>query len=296
MLAAASLVATLLSSSALADEACGGDSSVIWTQPSTAKFTSDSEAVFRVLVGGGTSPASDFVLRLDHRGEDVPATVEITEHPGEKAYETRYLYTLVPDAPLVAGERYTFDVQHVSGDADLGREVAVTVDAVPAPPVQGVPEVSIQTAYDDIGEGETSCDYGEMRTFELTLTPAEHDQTERSVLHLYRMESETAHWHYVQAYRVPEDGSPLALVLSFDRGLDWGGCFAVEQEDANGNISLASNLACAAEPLLPTEDDDTDQAEGAVDSSPRGCSSAGAMTGWAMMWLATLLVVSRRER
>ena len=293
MLATLPLLALALPSPARA-EACGGDSSVIWTQPATAEYSATADAVFRVLVGGGTSPASEFAVTLTHRDEQVAATVEITEHPGETAYETRFLYTLLPAKALTPGERYVLQV------ADLGtvaeqKEISVTVDEAPATPVQGEPTVSVQTAYDTEGEGETSCDYGEMRTFELTITPAEADASGRSVLHLYRMKSEGDTWHYVQAYRVPEDGAPLGLSLSFDRALDWGGCFAAIQEDANGYQTVMSDLGCAAEPLQPSQEEaEADAVE--VDSSPRGCASSRGLAAWTLMWVGALAVVLRRER
>lgn len=294
MTLSAALVALVLPSPAHAD-ACGGDSSVIWTQPATAEYSATADAVFRVLVGGGTSPASEFAVTLTHRDEPVAATVEVTEHPGETAYETRYLYTLQPAEALTPGERYVLQVSDLGTGAEE-KEISVTVGEEPATPVQGEPTVSVQTATDEEGLGATSCDYGEMRTFTLTLTPAEADPSGRSVLHLYRMKSEGDTWHYVQAYRVPEDGAALDLTLSFDRALDWGGCFAAVQEDADGFQTVMSDLGCAAEPLLPAGDEQGAAADGNVDTGPRGCASARGLAAWSLMWVGTLAVALRRER
>lgn len=289
----AALVALVLTSPARAED-CGGDSTVIWTQPATAEYPATADAVFRVLVGGGTSPASSFAVTLTHRDEQIPATVEIAEHPGETAYETRYLYTLQPAEALTPGERYVLQVSDL-GTGAAQKEISVTVGEEPATPVQGEPGVTVRSATDEEGLGATSCDYGEMRTFELTLTPSEADPSGRSVLHLYRMKSEGDTWHYVQAYRVPEDGAALDLTLSFDRVLDWGGCFAAIQEDADGYQTVMSDLGCAAEPLLPADDEQAADAS-AVDSSPRSCASARGLAAWSLMWVGTLAVALRRER
>lgn len=293
LLAAPLLAASLLSTPAHAD--CGAESTVIWTQPSTAKYAFAPDAVFRALVGEGESPQDAFSIQLLHNGELVPSSIEVAEHPGNSPYDTRYLHTLVPDEPLVEGERYTFEVVPQSGDESLTHTVSTLVEAGEEQAVPGIPELTVHSAYDGVGEGETSCDYGDMLTFELTLSPASSDVTERSVLHVYRMKSESDTWHYVHATRVTEDASPMDLTLSFDRKLSWGSCFAVVQEDFFGNLSATSNISCAAEPLLASVDDGPGAANQPVDGSPRGCSTVGSRAGLAALWLAGLLGLARRR-
>ncbi|NOY25205.1 MAG: hypothetical protein GXP62_04975, partial [Oligoflexia bacterium] len=291
LLASALLASALLSTPAHAD--CDAASTVMWALPSTAKYAFAPDAVFRALIGQGESPQDAFSVQLLHNGELVPSSIDVAEHPGNSPFETRYLHTLVPDEPLVEGERYTFEVIPQSGDESLIRTVSTLVEADEEQSVPGVPELTVQSAYDDVGEGETSCDYGDMLTFELTLSPASSDVTERSVLHVYRMKSESDTWHYVRAYRVSEDASPMDLTLSFDRNLSWGSCFAVVQEDFFGNLSPTSDISCAAEPLLASVDDEPGPSDQLVDGSPRGCSTVGSRAGFAALWLAGLLGLAR---
>lgn len=297
MLGTVSLLAAALVTPA-AQASCSTDSTVMWSQPSGPEQLFDPDTVFRALVGEGQSPRDAYAVRLLLDGQPVAASVDVTEHPGNSPYETRYLHTLVPAEPMVEGARYTFEIIHESGDEGQGRTVTSLVEPAEDTVVVGAPTVTIQTAFDAEGEGETSCDYAEMRTFDLTLTPAVPDETERSVLHLYRLKSEADTWHYVRAFRVPDDGEPLVLDVSFDRNLDWGSCFVAIQEDIHGNESAVSDLACAGTPLAATDEDSLGPGADAepVDSSPRGCSSTSAVAGWATMWLACLIGVARRER
>ncbi len=291
------LAASLFGSDAQAS--CTADSTVMWMLPSTGQYSVPPDAVFRALVGEGSSPATAFSAHLERQdGTEIEASVEITEHPGNDPFEVRYLHTLVPAETLEEGVRYSFVVEHESGDDDLGRAMSAVVSSEEPDLIEGVPGVTVISSYDSVGDGTEGCDYGEMRTFELLLDPAQGDETGRSVLHLYRMQSESSAWHYVRAFRVDEQGEAQTTSVSFDRDSDWGSCFAVVQEDIAGNQSEVSLLGCAAETLSgTTELDENTGPEAHLDSGSgtRGCSTVGAAAGWLGLGLAGLLGLRRRE-
>lgn len=278
-------------------DSCVDDSELVWVQPATAEFGFAPDSVFRALVGGGSSPASAFSVELHYQGEPVAATVEVSAHPGEARFEDRYLYTLVPQAPLVEGERYALVIQHESGEAERGQTVSTLVAVEEPVALDGAPSLSVRSVSEDPGAGESQCDFSTRRLYTLDLVPVESDPSERSVLHIYRMEAETSQWHYVRAHRVPTDGSVLELELAFERSQDWGDCFVVVQEDGHGQQSEPSTMACAPATLAPAGDQGpADPLEDlAADDGPRGCSTGGGLAGFAMLWAAVLAIATRRE-
>ncbi len=297
MLFTIGLLTTVLTARA---DTCDTDSSIMWVLPSTGEYEVPPETVYRALIGQGDSPSTAFSVHLyDRDGNEVPASVEITEHPGNDPFEVRYLHTLVPDEPLQDGIRYSFEVEHESGDPDLGRSMSAMVTLDEPAEIEALPSVEVLTSYDEQGSEEDACDYSEMRTFDLYLHPAEADPTGRSVMHLYRMASEGSDWHYIRAYRVAEDGSGEEISVSFDRNLDWGSCFAVIQENIAGEQSPASFLGCAATTIDGlTSEDDPGPTDGLDSGSGyRGCSSTGSGTAmsWLSLTLAALLGYRRRR-
>ena len=155
----------------------------------------------------------------------------------------------------------------------------------------------MRSVSEEQGAGEGACDFSTLRRYTLDLVPAASDPSERSVLHIYRMETESSDWHYVRAQRVPADGSVLELELAFERSQDWGDCFVVVQEDGLGQQSEPSAMACAPAALPPTADQGPADPleEQAADSGPRGCSTGGGLAGFAMLWAAVLALATRRE-
>lgn len=291
-----SLAALALSAPAVA-ASCDDQSEIVWVQPSTAKYGFAADSVFRVLVGGGDSPASEFTVQLNYREEPVPATVEVSAHPGESRFEDRYLYTLVPDEPLAMGERYTLVVTHASGDPELGYEVSTLVgEEQPADPV-GAPSLNARTKEEVSGAGEGMCDFSVSDVYTLTVVPAAADPTERSVLHIYRMASEDSEWHYVRAQRAPSDGAELEVTLAFEPSEAWGDCFVVVQEDAHGQQSAPSAMSCVSGRLDPSDDEGQAEPLEPVVEEPRasGCSSVGGLAGFTLLWAAVLAVATRRE-
>lgn len=290
------LLALSASSPAQADT-CVDDSELVWVQPATAEFGFAPDSVFRALVGGGTSPASAFTVQLHYKGEPVAATVEVSAHPGEARFEDRYLYTLVPEAPLVEGERYALVIEHESGEAERGQTVSTLVAAEEVAALDDAPSLSVRSVSEDPGAGEGACDFSTRRLYTVDIVPVESDPSERSVLHIYRMETETSEWHYVRAHRVPSDGSVLELELAFERSQDWGDCFVVVQEDGHGQQSLPSAMACAPAALPPASDQGPADPleELPADSGSRGCSTGGGLAGFAMLWAAVLALATRRE-
>lgn len=301
MLLAALLPAALLTVAlSTPARACSPDfAHVLWTRPAGGATDVPRDVVLRVLAGGGDSVADDFDLALFRGDNQISLSVARESWQGSSLADSRLLFSLSPDEPLVAGATYRLEVVHTQGGEGYGAQAAFTVADVQAAAIEGVPDVRVVSATDTTGDGAAACDWDEVRTFLLDVEPAQPDPDNLGIMAVYRTKALDDTWHLVHVFGVDGGGTPRDLSLRGDRLRDWGSCFVAVQRGGGGAKSEVSELGCAPEPLQP-EGEGGDDSGGRPpdhadeDSSCRGCDAGAGGAGAISLLLAGLLGLRRR--
>ncbi|GEM_PF-4856917 len=240
------------------------------------------------ILGDGQTSQEEWTLTLDWDQGAYPGSVESWCHPDGGPDRSRCFLAFTPEDQFPPNRDFNVILQ-ATDDWDgegSGREVLfITTGSTDAIAVEGQPTVKVIAARDQA----TECGWDGARVWDLTLTPASTDFYGLSLLHVYSVDTDDGTSH-VATRAVPAAGGLVSVTVARDAADPWTDCFVAIQEDARGDRSPASEIAC----YTPDPDTGEPQGDGGLDAGGCGCAAPGSALGGA--WWLPLMAWGRRRR
>lgn len=240
------------------------------------------------ILGDGLGTADEWTITLDWAEGSFPGTTESWCHPEGGPARARCFLAFTPAEPLPPNTDFNLlldTTDQWTGTGSDREAFFITTGTASAVTVDGKPQVEVLSLRDDTPD----CGWAGARVWDLALTASSADFYGLSLLHVYGVDTDNA-THHVATRAISAAGGLMTVTVSRDSADPWTDCFVAIQEDALGNRSQTSELACWQEP----DDTALDTGDTGVGVGGCGCTT-GPHPAPPLPWLALAALGWRRR-